>query len=92
MNDGIGCSCNINRPRMVIYLILKVCSYGLDHQLHPRAELRPRPLDRSRGGVFLHRKDIDPARAPFLLNCHLGEDIEMSWLFVDEFPKRCVHV
>jgi len=43
MNDGIGCSCNINRPRMVIYLILKVCSYGLDHQLHPRAELRPRP-------------------------------------------------
>jgi len=50
------------------------------------------PLDRSRGGVFLHRKDIDPARAPFLLNCHLGEDIEMSWLFVDEFPKRCVHV
>jgi hypothetical protein len=72
------------------YLILKVCSYGLDHQ-HPRAELRPRPLDRSRGGVFSIGKTLIQL-VLLSLNCHLGEDIEMSWLFVDEFPKRCVHV
>ncbi len=82
MNDGIGCSCNINRPRMVIYLILKVCSYGLDHQLHPRAELRPRPpWPQPRWGV-------SPSERHWSSSCSLSFELSFRWRHRDVLAVR----